>query len=421
MRTTKLLPIIVLLSLCFRIEAFSGTLTITKNPWQTTLWQQPVTANPRRVSIRSTITGEAYSEDGQRCDSYVKNKLSDLFYGANYVHYRYFELFWEYNFARPFLPWILPLALLLVGSQAASADIGSITFDLLKYACTSVFLVAGILGGILQLPFDALRWTLSLTPALVVPMLNYLPNNLAIKLVQILLDLHSVLNFVGQTTVSTVLAVVLWRPMLEEVQYRYLLGTVLGKGRTISTVATGNRNSDESSTMVRHLSIDGTFADIPRTDSEPIPRSSDDSDVDARTTGLRTSSSRRLFLSTVAFAATRLGWLCASPGSIDLSYPFIQAATSPYAWTVAFVQSATAHFSSLVVSEVSPFLQRSLLLLAVQQAVSTFLITWHVFVPMYEERGIAASLGAHIAWTFGMMTWPIRLFWRALRSGILVS
>jgi hypothetical protein len=109
------------------------------------------TPNRRPASIRSTITGEGYSKDGHRCDSYVKKQRTDLFYGANYVHYRYFELFWEYNFSRPFLPWMLPLGLLLVGSQAASADIGSITFDLLKYACTSVFLVAGILGGILQL------------------------------------------------------------------------------------------------------------------------------------------------------------------------------------------------------------------------------------------------------------------------------
>ena len=386
-------------------------------------------------SILWTVTGEDDSKkedplqhDRDTSTTYMKKTISDFSYGVNYVHCRYLELFWEYNFGRPFLPWILPLLVVLIGSQAASADIGSLTFDVLKYACTSVFLVSGVLGGMLQLPFDALRWVLSLTPALVVPLLSHLPTHVAIQLVQVLLDLHSSLNVVGQMTFSTGIAVVLWRPLLEEIQYRYLLGTLLGKGRPkLSQHSIGKKpqKGDEAVTMVRHLRVDGTYEDLPQqqqqqqqTELQTFDDDCSNNNVDSTTTSssspLRTSSSRRLFLSTVAFAATRLGWLCASPGSIDLSYPFIQAATSPYAWTVAFVQSATAHFSSLVLSELSPFLQRSLLLLAVQQTVSTFLVTWHVFVPLYEERGIAASLGAHIAWTFGMMTWPLRLVGKVL-------
>jgi hypothetical protein len=413
MMRASVLSSIFLLSLCVPIEAFSGTVTrITKHPGLTSPTQRSVPSRKlRNISVRLTVqTGEGDSSDRQHGDSYMKKTVSDFWYGANYVHYRYLELFWEYNFVRPFLPWMLPLVVVLTGSHAVSADIGSITFDLLRYACTTVFLVSGVLGGILQLPFDALRWVLSLTPALVVPLLSHLPTHLAIQLVQVLLDLHSSLNFVGQMTVSTGVAVLLWRPLLEEIQYRYLLGIFLGKGPRKTLHSKGNQNWDDSSTMVRHLRVDGTYDDMPHTETQTY----DDANADSVSSPLRTSSSRRLFLSTVAFAATRLGWLCASPGSIDLSYPFIQAATSPYAWTVAFVQSATAHFSSLVLSELSPFLQRSLLLLAVQQTLSTFFVTWHVFVPLYEERGIAASLGAHIAWTFGMMTWPMRLIRKAM-------
>lgn len=376
--------------------------------------------------VTSTRTTETAFNGEHKHRSYfdVQRKIEDCWYGANYVNSRYLEFFWEFNFSRPFLPLILPLLVLLVGSQAASADIGYITFNVLKYVCTAIFLVAGVIGGGLQLPFDGLRWLVSLTPALIVPVLNYLPTKVALQLVQILLDFHSVLNFFGQTTLYTGFAVIFWRPMMEELQYRYLLGAFVGKRkssfRSLRMIRTA---SEKLSAMVRPLSIDGTVDQINANGSETHAQTRSNKVVrndGEKTSSLQTSNSKRLYLTSLAFAASRLGWLCASPGSLDLSYPFIQAAISPYAWTVAFVQSTVAHFSSQSLSELSPFLQRGLLLLAVQQAASTFHVAWYVFMPLYEERGLAASVGAHIAWTYGKMTWPVRVLWRVLPDRSLV-
>jgi len=291
-----------------------------------------------------------------------------------------------------------------------SPNIGSITFEYLKNICKVAFLLAGTIGGLLQLPFDAARWTVSLAPALVVPVLDYLPSRFSIQLVKLLLDLHTILNYLAQSILLTGVSVLLWRPMVEEIQYRYLLGNFLGKGKRKI-----NKNIDgESEHMVHFIAVDGSDFAEPQ-----ITKVSDGAISQKEQSSLSSSPnqlSRRLLFSSIAYSLTRLGWLCAVPTTVDFAYPFLQTATSPYSWTVAFIQSAVAHFSSRMLVELSPFLQRSLLLLAVQQTVSTFLITWHVFVPLYLERGILASIGAHIAWTLGKMTWPIRLLWRAMNQ-----
>lgn len=361
------------------------------------------TASTRRPAMPSTLIWGAFNGDTDSSESqsqsYVRKTWSDFLYGANFVHSRYLELFWEYNFKRTIIAWVMPVVALLVGTQLISPIVGSMTFDFLKYLCTAVFYAASALGGLLTLPFDALRWTITLTPAVVIPMFDYLPSKAAIQLVKILLDLHSAMNVLAQTTLLTGVAVVLWRPMIEEIQYRYLLSKLLGKGR-----------------KDQHASIKGDPYGTPVVHFIPVNEAGETT-PDPATENVQSSSqskSRRQFLSSIAFASTRLGWLCANPETVDPSLPFLQTAISPYSWTVAFMQSVMAHFSSRVLSELSPLLQRSLLLLAIQQAVSTFFVTWYVFLPLYEERGIAASVGAHMAWTFGKMTWPIRLLWRAM-------
>jgi hypothetical protein len=112
--------------------------------------------------------------------------------------------------------------------------------------------------------------------------------------------------------------------------------------------------------------------------------------------------SQRFLLSSFLFAATRLGWSCARPD--DVLTP------SPYAWTVGFCQSVLAHvFSSRALSELRPLLQRALIFLALHQAISTYFISIKIYVPFYKERGLCASIGAHLAWTIGKLTLPFRL------------
>ena len=165
--------------------------------------------------------------------------------------------------------------------------------------------------------------------------------------------------------------------------------------------------------MVHFIPVDGSDVVVDCEGESPMVSNSTLSILELRT-GQHKQASRRLLLSSVAFALTRLGWLCSSPATVDLTHPFLQTAQSPYSWTVAFIQSAMAHFSSRALSEISPIIQRLLLILAIQQTVSTFLVTWYVFVPLYLERGILASIGAHIAWTIGKATWAIRLLWRLI-------
>jgi hypothetical protein len=377
-------------------------------------YQHPLQSRSRKAAsgvesiICSTLVRDAYSGGGDNSEgqSYFQRKWSDFLYGADYVHSQYLELFWEYNFRRTIIPWVVPFLVLLAGTQFISPQAGSMTFDFLKYLCTGIFLVASAIGGLLTLPFDALRWTITLTPAIVIPMFDYLPSKAAIQLVKVLLDLHSAMNFLAQATVITGIAIVFWRPMIEEVQYRYLLTRLLGKGRKAKQQP--ETGDSENSSMVHFISVNGPMLDNDESSSKP------ETTRDPSSVKKPQSKSRRQLLSTVVFACTRLGWLCAHPETVDPSLPFLQTAISPYSWTVAFLQSAMAHFSSRVLSELSPLLQRSLLLLAIQQTVSTFFVTWYVFVPLYEERGIAASVGAHMAWTFGKMTWPIRFLWSAI-------
>lgn len=396
--------------------AFSSA--VTKDSWRTpTLktYNHPSKSRAHKAApgsgstiLCSTFNSDAYNDDNKSPEShsYLQGKWSDFIYGADYVHSRYLQLFWEYNFQRTIVPWVLPFSLLLAGTQFISPNAGSMTFDVLKYICTGIFLAASALGGLLSLPFDALRWTITLTPAIVIPMFDYLPSNAAMQVVSILLDMHSSLNFLAQTTLVTGIAAVFWRPMIEEIQYRYLLSKLVGKGKNSNLQPKINDNS-ESASLVRFIPVNASSK------NEKIQNKPSAATTTKRQS-VSKSKSRRQFFCSLAFACTRLGWLCAHPETVDPSLPFLQTAISPYSWTVAFLQSVLATFSSRVASELSPLVQRSLLLLAIQQTVSTFFVTWHVFIPLYEERGIAASIGAHIAWTFGKMTWPIRLLWRAM-------
>jgi hypothetical protein len=249
-----------------------------------------------------------------------------------------------------------------------------------------------------------------LAPALVVPILDHLPSKVAIQVVKILLDVHSGMNYLAQTTALTGATVLLWRPIVEEIQYRYLLGNVLGQGRTGQNTLV----NEEPDHLVHFIPVDGSDALVDCEPPESPLVSNSTLPMLELSIAKGTVASRRLLLSSIAFALTRLGWLCSSPTTVDLANPFLQTAKSPYSWTVAFMQSVMAHFSSRALSEISPLIQRLLLVLAIQQTMSTFLVTWYVFVPLYLERGILASIGAHIAWTIGKATWPIRLLWRLI-------
>jgi hypothetical protein len=121
--------------------------------------------------------------------------------------------------------------------------------------------------------------------------------------------------------------------------------------------------------------------------------------------------STRILLGSLLFATTRLGWLSSDPADT------IALSNSPYGFTIGFLQSIGSLVSSGGgVPEVRQSLRIFILLLAIHQTVSSFLVAQHVFASIYRQRGLAASVGAHVSWTVGKGTIPFRLLWKFWQS-----
>lgn len=370
------------------------------------IWGQQLSAsassNPQ--IDQSPIPQEQRQQTRDENRSSVRQIWGNFAYGANYVHKRHLHLFWEYNFKRT-APWMALTSFFLIASQYASPDVGTMVFDVMKYALTGVLMLSGAIGTMLQLPFRALGILVDYLPKFVIPLLDYAPNKIAFPFVKLMLFLRNEPHRFGQTVLYNALAAFLWRPMMEEVQYRYIFEKLISVRRprwfskgniTTTTNETGSAVGIAHPLDLNTTAVAGLLS-VPNSATTLLPPN---------------TTSHRMILSTFAFATTRLGWFCAHVDRIDLPILFLQFATSPYCWTVGFIESVTTHLSSLVQSELSPFLQRGLMLLALQQAISTFFVTWFVYSPLYKERGLAASIGAHVVWTVGTMTWPIRLLWK---------
>jgi hypothetical protein len=343
---------------------------------------------------------------------------NDFLYGAEYVHSQYLHLFWEF-YGRRSLMLVLPAFLVLVGIEFLVPSIGTNVFAALEQGLRALFLVSSFVGGILQLPLDVFRWVCDATPpAFIIPMLDFLPSGMALRLVRVVLFLQHELKLLGQSALFTSVAVLIWRPMIEEIQYRYLLNRIIGRGRRKIPQKKLNENGDSnhhaSSSKVEFIPVD-VHADAEAANTPPVVTEVNGSSESESELVLpdAVGLSRSLLLSSFFFATTRLAWLCARPNDAALlPFSFLQSATSPYVWSVGFLQSAMSVFSSRALSELAPLLQKGFMLLAVHQSVSTFFVALHLFSPLYQQRGLAASVGAHVAWTVGKMTIPIRLLWR---------
>jgi hypothetical protein len=383
---------------------------ISTKPLDTTFCSRHLTCPPvdTRCNTRLRV-GQAISQDVDKPKPRFE-AWSNFMYGAKHVDSQYLDLFWEYCIRRTTLL-IGPVVILLVAAHYLSPGFGSFLYSSFNQLLQIMFLVSSFVGGILQLPLDALRWVWHAFPAFCMPMLDYLPSGIAIHLARMMLFLQHELRVISHSYIFASLAVVFWRPMVEEVQYRFLLFRLLGQKRQEQSPQKSMQEStNHDSSLVDFIPLD------PSSPTQPTMDNGADTTMDTKSLKL----SRKVLLSSVLFAATRLGWLCALPDTVFSpsvwKIGFLQSATAPYVWTVGFIQSIMAHFSSSVLSEWAPLLQNGLLVLALHQSVSTFLVARHIFVPLYEERGLAASVGAHVAWTVGKATIPFRLVWKLLPS-----
>lgn len=385
------------------------------------------------LNVQPEMSGSGAINDKPAGRSKLRTAFSwteDFLFGVNYVHSRYLSILWRYSIVQS-LAITLPFAILLWASQLYSATLASQSYTILYRILYSILEVSLWVARLLQLPLEFMKWTLTSMPTILISLLEYLPNFMAIRLVKALLFVQ---DRIASTTVvftrnqyaaflSSALAVLVWRPAVEEWQYRSILNkfflapdiiqklpeTIKSTALTLRSPLRDN-TAAPSFTMVEFIPL----TSVQKPDDEGVTTErketvdGDDGTVTVRKSVLPSlSESRRILLGSLLFATTRLGWLSADCPGDDLY-------ASPYGWTIGFLQSIRTHFSSQVLLEVRPSIRIWILLLAIHQAVSTFLVAQHVLANLYRERGLAASVGGHIAWTVGKGTIGFRFLWRLL-------
>ncbi|CAJ1936367.1 unnamed protein product [Cylindrotheca closterium] len=304
--------------------------------------------------------------------------VSDFKEGFNRVHYDYLNLFWTYSISRA-MRYILPFFMVLASTRFFVPELGqSLThgFDL---SLRGIYRLSSVVDAMLLLPLKAAyAVATTLPPLMMIPLLEYMPQSAVVGIVSPLLSLRRLVKILGSSFFFSTVGISIWRPVLEETQYRFILSSVLGDkglrrwfGRSKSTI------SEESMATV-HM------------DKNDLP-------VSKTTKG---KISKTCLWTSFFFAVTRFGWLCSN---------FDDGSTSPYSWAVGFSLSLLGHLSSVSLSEVRPVLQYALLFLSLHQAVSTFLVAVNIYEPMYREKGLIASIGSHVAWTTGIPTIPFRI------------
>jgi hypothetical protein len=393
------------------------------------------------VQANATIST---TNDNQKHQHHHHHPISDFLYGANYVHSQYLSILWKYSFVWSFAVTIpIGIALLFIGGT------NTVLYDCLFRGLSSVLSISSAAARLLQLPLEIVQkialniWIF--LPEVLTPVINTFPNVVAVPLVQILLSIRDATTTVitigrGNNIIafiSSMVAILVWRPAVEEWQYRsildkllfaapcWLLNSVTRKKRFTATVnddseVVVDNNNDNDNNLQSTLASPSSSVSM----VEFIPTSSNNFtiignnnnsssvDVDGTTEDdevynpLLPNKSTRILLGSLLFATTRLGWLSSDPAdSIALS-------SSPYGFTIGFIQSILGHFSSQGLSDIRPGLRILILLLAIHQTVSTFFVAQHVFAGIYRRRGLYASIGAHVSWTVGKGTIFFRLLLR---------
>ena len=370
-------------------------------------------------SSDSSDAGEAIADDLPSTKSTWKSWfglrmddiLSDFAYGANYVNSQYLSILWKYSIVKTF-KWTVPLAIALWLNHGI--------YDSFMGLLRSILALSSAAATLLQLPVDFLKLILlsvwNIPPEAISAAIMILPGTVAIPLVQVLLmirtSFHAVVDACCRNTwLISMLAVLVWRPAVEEWQYRSVLDKLLfgvprwllAKGQAVSPSAI-DKIKDMKESLTARI---GT----PRNETAITDSDQEDDDF----APILPDESTRILLGSLLFATTRLGWLSTDPADA------VALSNSPYGFTIGFLQSLGS-----LVSEggVQRDLRLFLLLLAIHQTISTFFVAQYVFAGIYRRKGLAASVGAHVSWTIGKGTIPFRLVgkaWQSTRAKLMGS
>jgi hypothetical protein len=373
--------------------------------------EDSIDGNMEQDSTRNTATIQKMAV--------FQQSLSNVMYGANFVHSQYLHILWKYSIVQS-LAFTMTFGIVLWGSRFYDPSVGLSVYNMIHSPLFLAWTFSSGVASILQLPLETMKRLISSTPALLISVMGHLPNFLAVPLVQTILGVRDSVAWLGMTAnsnhiasfLSSVFAVLIWRPAVEEWEYRSILNKCLFAPGLLQSVFFSRGSSVVN--HVKFIPLDNNNNLL--TNTQPQSENGNDNNNQSITTTHKSwrngkillpvaTESNRILLGSVLFATTRLGWLSWDPVSGDHS-------TSPYSWTIGFLQSIMAHFSSQVLPEVRPGLRIWILLLAIHQTVSTFLVAQYIFASVYRERGLAASIGAHVTWTISKGTIPFRLLGR---------
>ena len=339
----------------------------------------------------------------------MNDAVSDFVYGANYVNSQYLSILWKYSIVKTF-KWTVPIAIALWLNHGL--------YDSFIGMLRSILAISSAAATLLRLPVDFCKTILlsvwNIPPEAISAAIMILPGTLAIPLVQVLLLVrgffHAVVDACCQNTwLISMLAVLVWRPAIEEWQYRSVLDKLLfGVPRWL--LAKGQAVSPSTIDKIKSIK-DSVTARIGRNETAIVESEQNEDDF----APFLPDESTRILLGSFLFATTRLGWLSTDPADA------VALSNSPYGFTIGFLQSLGS-----LVSEggVQRDLRLFLLLLAVHQTISTFFVAQHVFAGIYRRKGLAASVGAHVSWTIGKGTIPFRLVgkvWQSTRAKLAGS
>jgi hypothetical protein len=310
---------------------------------------------------------------------------SQFLLGVEHVRSHFLEFFWKYSVVRS-LTVVAPIITLLSIIQALAPSAGaSLSSALVKFLSALYFVVLQ-LSRVLGVPLDALAWIGKSIQTSIIISLDYLPYSSAMSIMMAMLYLSNKVRMLSETAVAIVANFLFWNPMVEEFQYRFLIDTVFTNSRGKKYV--DNKNNNEPTTTTSILSANTTSTTSLKK-ADPVVESSSDSTIIQKDDR---PIMRWIIISNLLFATSRLYWLSADTYSM-----------------AGFLQSAVAHFSGNSLSELRPFLEKLFLAIALHQSVTAYLLSRNVFAPLYQEGGLAASMGGHVAWTVGVVTLPLRL------------
>jgi hypothetical protein len=306
---------------------------------------------------------------------------SKFWFGVEHVQSHFFEFFWKYSVVRS-LTVVAPIITLLSITQVLAPSAGASLSKALVQFLSAVYFVVVQLSLVLGVPLDALKWIGKSILTSFVISLDYLPYSIAMSIVTAMLYLSTKVRMLSETAVVIVANFLFWNPVVEEFEFRFLIDTVFTNSRRKKSA--DNKNMP-TTTAVEFIPLS---ADTSSSADPVVVESSSDSSINV----LDRHPRRWIIISNLLFATSRLYWLSADTYSM-----------------AGFLQSAVAHFSGNSLSELRPFLEKMFLAIALHQSVTAYFLSRNVFSPLYQEGGLAASMGGHVAWTVGLVTLPLRL------------